>query len=71
MTVYHIVCGMPNKIGLLDTYKILCSCSKEDSAMQYLDEFGKCKDVEQLAAGVYRHMPSGELIEMMVSCVLE
>lgn len=71
MTIYHIIHGVPDKMGRLDKYRILCSYSTQDSAMQHLDEFGKFKDVEQIVAGVYQHKPSGEYIEMMISFVLE
>ena len=71
MTVYHIIHGMPDKMGMLDSYKILCSYSTEDAARQHLAEFGKCEGVEQISTGVYHHKPSGEYIEMMMSFVLE
>lgn len=71
MIIYHIVHGLPDKMGRLDSYKILCSYSTEDAAMQHLNEFGKCKDVERIAAGVYHHKPSGEYIEMHMVFVLE
>lgn len=71
MTVYHIIHGMPDDKGRLERYAILCSYSTEDAAMQHINEFGKCKDVERIAAGVYHHKPSGEYIEMLMSFVLE